>query len=199
MISDVKLVGESVIAEGQNLTAKVQDFCLDANTRRDQNKNKDRPRRALVHAPGDILTINYASDYPGGVTIQGDVKIPSTLVVDGEIGLKTSGPYSEPSTLNNMPLPHGTSTLAQKIPDMKEASGEAAAKPHMKKVIVEAGTRTVTIKNGTILIHSVGKPGVVLPGQPAPDVEYTYDLASEIFDLRNRVAELEKKLAGMHQ
>ena len=34
-------------------------------------------RRALVHAPGDKLTVNYAGDYPGGVAIQGPVSLPA--------------------------------------------------------------------------------------------------------------------------
>jgi hypothetical protein len=33
-------------------------------------------RRALVHEPGDKLTVNYAGDYPGGVTVQGAVSMP---------------------------------------------------------------------------------------------------------------------------
>ncbi len=38
-------------------------------------------RRALVHDTGDGLTVNFASDYPGGVTIRGIVRTPDTLLV----------------------------------------------------------------------------------------------------------------------
>jgi hypothetical protein len=38
-------------------------------------------RRALVHDTQDGLTVNFGQDYPGGVTIRGDVKVPGTLLV----------------------------------------------------------------------------------------------------------------------
>jgi hypothetical protein len=41
-------------------------------------------RRALVHNQSDGLTINYNGDYPGGVTISGEVKIPGKLVLGGQ-------------------------------------------------------------------------------------------------------------------
>jgi hypothetical protein len=41
-------------------------------------------RRALVHASGDMLTLNFAQDYPGGVTIRGTVKVPETLLVKNQ-------------------------------------------------------------------------------------------------------------------
>jgi len=38
-------------------------------------------RRALAHDFSDGLTINVASDYPGGVTIYGKVNVPGKLMV----------------------------------------------------------------------------------------------------------------------
>lgn len=71
-MSDIKFDGEWVVVEGNWLRARTLDFMLDAPSRR---SNKTGHRRALVHNGGDGLTINYASDYPGGVTIRGELKV----------------------------------------------------------------------------------------------------------------------------
>jgi hypothetical protein len=38
-------------------------------------EHPDRPRRALVHDAQDGLTINFRGDYPGGVTVDGGLRI----------------------------------------------------------------------------------------------------------------------------
>jgi hypothetical protein len=65
--------------EASVVQATASDFLLDAPSR-----HTGRPgfRRALVHDFNDGLTVNFAGDYPGGVTING----PS-----GAIGLDRSG------------------------------------------------------------------------------------------------------------
>ena len=70
-MSDIKFNGEEVIVEGNWLKARVLDLKMDHPSRRTNNAGE---RRALVHDFSDGLTINYASDYPGGVTINGIVK-----------------------------------------------------------------------------------------------------------------------------
>jgi hypothetical protein len=75
--SDVKLVPGQVVAEAW-------DLCLDSKDRR---KSSTQFRRALVHDFSDGLTVNYAGDYPGGVTIQGFVTIPDHLEVPGSTTL----------------------------------------------------------------------------------------------------------------
>ncbi|MEM9679258.1 MAG: hypothetical protein AAF901_02955 [Bacteroidota bacterium] len=54
------------------------DFRIDHRARR---KNQSTHRRALVHDFTDGLTINWAKDYPGGVTINGNVNCPDKLVI----------------------------------------------------------------------------------------------------------------------
>lgn len=54
------------------------DFRIDHKPRR---KNQSIHRRAIVHNQSDGLTINWARDYPGGVTIHGDVQIPDKLII----------------------------------------------------------------------------------------------------------------------
>ena len=79
-MSDIKFDGEWVVVEGNWTRVRTLDLMLDAPARRQSNSGW---RRALVHNHQDGLTINYASDYPGGVTINGDVKVPTKLTVAG--------------------------------------------------------------------------------------------------------------------
>lgn len=57
--------------------ARASDFMLDQPLRRRAGVTKPF-RRALVHDENDGLTINFANDYPGGVTINGVAKITPT-------------------------------------------------------------------------------------------------------------------------
>lgn len=71
------IVGTLTVAEG-NLAVVGTDITLEHSTRR---KSSGGYRRALVHDFNDGLTVNWAGDYPGGVTINGKVNCPGTLVV----------------------------------------------------------------------------------------------------------------------
>ena len=78
--SDIKLQTGQVVVDAW-------DLCLDSPDRR--NPNFPTPyRRALVHDPDDGLTMNWAKDYPGGVTISGNTRIDSNLEVEGEAKFK---------------------------------------------------------------------------------------------------------------
>jgi|GEM_PF-1976738 len=74
--ADVKLDGRTAIVEGSWLLVKCWDIKLDADDRRKQSGGH---RRALVHGFNDELVVNWADDYPGGVTIAGDVRIPGKI------------------------------------------------------------------------------------------------------------------------
>ena len=74
MSSDVKLDGDWVIIDGTWTRLRTLDLMLDAPSRRSNNIGW---RRALVHNPNDGLTINYNSDYPDGVKIEGKVSVDS--------------------------------------------------------------------------------------------------------------------------
>ncbi len=56
------------------------DLRIDCKKRR---KTKTPYRRAVVHNQQDGLTVNWAKDYPGGVTINGKVNCPDSLKVKG--------------------------------------------------------------------------------------------------------------------
>lgn len=68
MDADLRLDGNTTTAEGDIFKTTANDLMIDAPARR------SRPgglRRALVHDFNDGLTLNWDSDYPGGVTIKG--------------------------------------------------------------------------------------------------------------------------------
>jgi hypothetical protein len=65
-MSDIKFDGEWIIVEGNWTRLRTLDLMLDAASRRTATTGH---RRALVHDVGDALTVNYANDYPGGVTV----------------------------------------------------------------------------------------------------------------------------------
>ena len=64
---------------GAHLRIDHHDVHLDNPDRR---LNGSGDRRAFVHDYNDGLTLNWAGDYPGGVTIRGAVKCPESLIVD---------------------------------------------------------------------------------------------------------------------
>jgi hypothetical protein len=85
-----------VAATNYQLKIKGWDLILDAPERR-PNTDPALPRRALVHDSGDKLTINYACDYAGGVTIAGAVAFPGDVTVEGRLRVlnpNAGGPLS---------------------------------------------------------------------------------------------------------
>lgn len=66
---------------GNQIVMKSADLVLDSAARR---KVATGQRRALVHDFNDGLTINWGTDYPGGVTLNGNVVMPNKLTVAGK-------------------------------------------------------------------------------------------------------------------
>lgn len=84
MATDIKLDqrgGNWVLIEGGVLKCTATDFMLDAPTRRGVGSGPHR--RALVHSDGDSLTINFANDYSGGVTVVGGLLVTGDIKVAG--------------------------------------------------------------------------------------------------------------------
>lgn len=78
MAGDISFDGDWVNVDGNWTRLRTLDLMLDASSRR---INQTSHRRALVHDHTDRLTINYASDYPNGVRINGQTSM-QTLYVD---------------------------------------------------------------------------------------------------------------------
>lgn len=79
----ISLNGNVKVSEisGSHLTIRHHDVLIDNASRRSSPSGN---RRAIVHDFNDGLTLNWAGDYPGGVTIRGEVNCPQTLIVAGE-------------------------------------------------------------------------------------------------------------------
>lgn len=68
MDADLRLDGNTTTAQGDVFKTTANDVIIDAPSRR---SNGSGQRRALVHDFNDGLTLNWDSDYPHGVTIEG--------------------------------------------------------------------------------------------------------------------------------
>jgi hypothetical protein len=84
MPTDIKLDqqgGNWLILEGSVLKTTAADLMLDSPARRRGGPSPHR--RALVHDAQDGLTINFAGDYPGGVTVTGNLAVTGDLNLAG--------------------------------------------------------------------------------------------------------------------
>jgi hypothetical protein len=79
---------EQVTVLCDNLLVQGHDLLLDSPARR--KKGSSRFRRALVHDQNDGLTLNFANDYPGGVTID-DVRSLNFVISHHDEILKAGG------------------------------------------------------------------------------------------------------------
>jgi len=88
MATDVKLDqgdGSFLVLEGRVVKATASDLMLDSPARR---KGPNTFRRALVHNQSDGLTVNFANDYPGGITLNGVTEIsPQTPKGGGPVSV----------------------------------------------------------------------------------------------------------------
>jgi hypothetical protein len=83
LTTDVRLDqgdGTFLELEARVVKAIASDFMLDLPSRR---KGGGPHRRALVHDQSDGLTINFNGDYPGGVTVTGNLVVTGELVLAG--------------------------------------------------------------------------------------------------------------------
>ena len=86
MAGDIKLDSNNVVIEGDRMDVMAADIQLDSAGRR---KTPRGMRRALVHGFNDELVINFNGDYPGGVTVAGELRVNGKLSV-GPAGEGTS-------------------------------------------------------------------------------------------------------------
>jgi hypothetical protein len=88
-ISDIKLDADGdgwVTVETDVLKSSASDFMVDCPPRR---KGPSDYRRALVHNVDDGLTLNFAGDYPDGVTVDSRLEVHGDLQVrNGRLRLR---------------------------------------------------------------------------------------------------------------
>jgi len=91
MATDVKLDqgvdGSFLVLEGRVVKAAASDFMLDSPERR---MGPNPFRRALVHDQSDGLTINFANDYKGGITLNAVREISPIPVPTKGLGVPTN-------------------------------------------------------------------------------------------------------------
>lgn len=82
MPTDIKLDegdGNWLILESTVLRSTASDFILQAPSR--MTRGSGGFRRALVHDGKDGLTINFNNDYPGGVTVESNLRVTGKLLL----------------------------------------------------------------------------------------------------------------------
>lgn len=106
MPSDIILADDAITLEGEvgvgtlrgiagsALIVKATDLILEHGEYRRPDSDSTIPRRALVHSSDDGLIVNYKGSYPGGVTIDGQVRVRKLFIV-GE-GATTVTTTSDP-------------------------------------------------------------------------------------------------------
>ena len=176
-VSDIKLLDEF---DGQ-VMVDAPDLCVDGGPARRQGSNT-KHRRALVHAFGDGLTINFENDYRGGVTINGVKTITGHST--GQPPFPFPGITIDAGTFLNV----NASALTFKGTTINLDS--QPAQPGGVKITGDAhfDKGGVTI-DGRLKINGTPSRGV-LQG-PKPTI---FDVADEISSLKAKVAALEKKL-----
>jgi hypothetical protein len=111
-VSDVVLNDDTnaVTVVGSVLQIAGHDVTLDAADRR--RAGGPAFRRALVHDENDGLTLNFAGDYPGGVTVHGDLRL--VITHRDEIRLRGGHPPDELVSLADV-----IKTLRQEISELQ--------------------------------------------------------------------------------
>ena len=139
MATDIKLDqqgGDWLIVEGRILKTTAHDFMLDSPVRR--RGGPSAFRRALVHDEQDGLTLNFAGDYPGGVSVHGNLVVTGDLKVAGTaLGATLASLQSAIAKL------HGTTdrveTLEKSVASIIQIMGAVVIPPWRTKQEVEEG------------------------------------------------------------
>lgn len=177
-MSDIRFDGDWVLIEGTIAKATTTDLMLDSAGRR---KSATAYRRALVHDFDDGLTLNWANDYPAGVTIN------STKRINGHGNGDWLDVASRVVQVNGSDL-------------MLDYPSRRANSTPFRRAIVHGWNDTLTLNydrdypGGVLIEGPVRMPsGAVIGGQ---DVAATLtSLSTQVAALVARVAALEARLA----
>jgi hypothetical protein len=118
MLGDIHLEEDKVTISARWLYVGAWDIQLDSPDRRGEPSEGGSPlRRALVHDHSDGLTINYSSDYPGGVTLRGAVRISETLTVSGTTRFEGRVTIADDLVINSIRRPRIVGTERVRLHD----------------------------------------------------------------------------------
>ena len=139
MATDIKLDqqgGDWLIVEGRVLKTTASDFILDSPGRR---RGGPSPfRRALVHNDQDGLTINFGGDYPGGVTVTGNLVVTGDLNVAGT-ALKATITSLQSAIASLQGTTDRVATLEKSVASIIQILGAVVIPPWRTKTEVEQG------------------------------------------------------------
>lgn len=85
MATDIRLDefdGDWVVVNSRVFKLTAIDFSIDSPERRSAGGGS--LRRAIVHNAQDGLSINFGGDYPGGVTVEGDLRVTGRLLLSSD-------------------------------------------------------------------------------------------------------------------
>lgn len=192
--ADIVLDANVVYFEGDAAEFRVTDVKIDSPARR---KNPDGWRRALVHNDGDGLTINFASDYPDGVTIEGKTKLDRIVgnratLHELRLDRRVKGDDDE----WRMPVERPA-----QLPDVFDRPGSGAATT-IEVVGHHANRRALQHDSGdglTINVDSDYPGGVTINGDvmlPGRLIVNGLDMAEIMRSYEERISRLEAKIPG---
>jgi hypothetical protein len=133
MTTDIKLDqqgGNWLVLEGSVLKTTASDLILDAPGRRRGGPSPHR--RALVHDFQDGLTINFGGDYPGGVTVTGNLAVTGDLKLAGvALGATIASLQSALASIGD--LRPRVETMERTVASIVELIGAVISKQTSKK------------------------------------------------------------------
>jgi len=139
MATDIKLDqqgGDWLIVEGRVLKTTASDFMIDSPGRR--RGGPSAFRRALVHNDQDGLTINFGGDYPGGVTVIGNLVVTGDLNVAGT-ALKATIASLQSAVASLQGTTDRVATLEKSVASIIQIMGAVVIPPWRTKTEVEEG------------------------------------------------------------
>ena len=134
--------GSFVIVQGRVLKVVGSDLILDSPERRKEHQSSNR--RALVHDLRDGLTINFNGDYPGGVTVNGDVVVTGDLFLGGT-SVKSIQIQLE---LIRRMFSSRIDLLETTVASLVELAGASVIPPWRTKTDIEEGDNEVALGGG---------------------------------------------------
>lgn len=174
--SDVRLEPGQVVIDAW-------DLCVDSPDRRTRDAGH---RRALVHDFDDGLTVNWAEDYPGGVTVRGVAELHARsgrgMVVHGSVVLE------DPATLAS-----GTRVVAGPLSWTRLRSDDG------RRLLVEAEgmQNDGLVFTGPVAFEGPVRMTTTIGDRPTAFVASIEDLAREVVLLRSELGALRDRLEAL--
>jgi hypothetical protein len=141
LTTDVRLDqvdGTFLELEARVVKAIASDFMLDQPSRR---KGGGPHRRALVHDQNDGLTINFNGDYPGGVTLAGNLVVTGELTLAG-VALSAAIDKLQSALIGLNSVDIRLSTIEQTVSSLVTLAGASVIPTWQNKPEVERGGLT---------------------------------------------------------